>query len=480
MANERRSTTVKDQTKQVASEVRVQLDTIVPTGSFALVEGALPTALHGDTSFSTTNKVTRKALFTSKAVSAAGSQLPIAAADLYIERLKILRAALAGDAKAAELRPALLDAKRQIDDTVRANLSKMMAEQLATETAWRELDAFVKLARQSDKEAVALRVANVTVEELCTDDSKFTQLAAAIPRASALSMEDMVSLLVLPAWVGDKAPLKKFGELAIDAKMLVLGGVPEDENEAKGLFGTGGTMADIAGSAIWQQNVVLVANDLRVRPPNPHYETGGNGVYISAAAVLAGQIAKGDVTTSLADAQAGGGREILLDKAVKLRWGDLTDRKFIEATLGLNIVPAVMLGNKAVFWGVRNLYKVDENSSEKVFSQYTSVRVRDYIGKKLVQFMNSEQVFRDNTPARQRQLRRVITEFLQANSGSEESRMLQHGECVDVRSRATSGGGADDSNLEIDIVLKFKGAIEQVKIEIKAKKDGTNWKEEGA
>ncbi len=183
----------------------------------------------------------------------------------------MLRAALAGDAKVADLRPKLLDAKKQIDDSVRAGLTTMMAEQRPTERAWRELDAFIKLARRSEGEAVALLVANTTVEELCNDDSKFAELSRAIPKSTALSMENMVALLVLPEWVGDKAPLQKFGEMAIEAKMLVIGGVPSSQDEARELFGTGGVMSDIAGSALWQQNVVLVANDLRVRPARTRF-----------------------------------------------------------------------------------------------------------------------------------------------------------------------------------------------------------------
>lgn len=478
MAREPQATTVKDQSTEVATEVRVKLADIVPTGSFALVEGAMATALHPDASFSTTSKVTLEGLFTGEAIAAAGSRLPISAADLYIERLKVLRAALTGDAKSADLRPALLNAKRKIDDSVRANLAGMMAQQRSTERAWRELDAFIKLARRREGEDVALRVANTTVEELATDDTKFMQLSDAIPNSSDLSMEGMVALLVLPEWVGDKAPLKKFGEMAIDAKMVVIAGVPESQDEAKRLFGTGGTMADIAGNATWQQKVVLVANDLRVRPANPLYEQNGNGLYVSAATVLAGQIANGDTTRSLADAQAGGEREILLDQGVKPRW-NLTNRDKIQATLGRNIITAATFGNKTVFWGVRNLYSVDPNSSDNVFSQYTSVRVRDYVAKKLIQFMNSSQVFRDNTESRRKMLKSRITDFLRSHSGSEETKMLQNGECVSVKSRPTTNGGADDSKLDIDIVLKFKGAIENVTIQIKAAK-GDGWQEEGA
>ncbi|MDP9808297.1 hypothetical protein J2W42_001135 [Rhizobium tibeticum] len=478
MAREPQATTVKDKSTEVASEVRVKLDDIVPTGSFALVEGAAAMTLHADASFSSPNKVTLKGLFTGEAVTAAGAKLPISAGDLYVERLKVLRAALGGQTKAADLRKSLLEAKAKIDDSIKANLTGMMAQQRSTERAWRELDAFIKLARQREGEDVALRVANTTVEELVTDDSKFAQLSDAIPNSSELSMEQMVALLVLPEWVGDKAPLKKFGEMAINAKMLVVAGVPESLDEAKRLFGAGGTMADIAGNAHWQQNVVLVANDLRVRPANPRYEQNGNGLYISAATVLAGKIANGDVTRSLADAQAGGEREILLDQGVKPRW-DLTNRDKIQAALGQNIVTAATLGNKTVFWGVRNLYSVDPNSSDKVFGQYTSVRVRDYVAKKLIQFMNSAQVFRDNDDERRRELKSKITEFLRTHSGQGETKMLQNGECVAVRSRPTNDGGADDSKLDIDIVLKFKGAIENVTIKIKASK-GDGWQEEGA
>ncbi len=96
-----------------------------------------------------------------------------------------------------------------------------------------------------------------------------------------------------------------------------------------------------------------------------------------------------------------------------------------------------MLGNKVVMWGVRNLYSVDTTDSARVFSQYPSVRVRDYVAKMLIQFMNNEQIFRSNTEDRRRQLKTKINAFLRRHSGSGDKMMLENGECVSVRSRET-------------------------------------------
>lgn len=456
-------------------ETPPKLDQFVPTGQFALVPGAQPKTLDGDSRFSSANAATRKGLVMQSVLSAAGTELPISAADLYIERLKILRLALAGNTNAADLSHTLLETKSHIDQALQKNLTEMMGRQRSLERSWRELDTFIKLARPSTGGAVALKVANISVDELCSDDSKLAQLSKKIPKSTELSMESLDALLVLPAWVGDKAPLKRLGELALDAKLLVISGVPESRAEASGLFGKDGTLRDIAGNARWQQQVVLVANDLQVRPPDPSYEVDGEGLFVSAATVLAGQIAKGDLTSSIASAQAGGPREILLGRDVKPRW-PLTDTKVIREEVGQHVIPVAMMGSKLVFWGVRNLYAVDDNANDSVFRQYPAVRVRDYISKVLIQFMNSEQVFGDNTPEMRRRLKDTINEFLRANSGPGEAKMLEGGECTDVRSREAKGG-TDDSKLDVDIALKFKTNLEQVWITLRAAKSD-HWQEE--
>ncbi len=85
--------------------------------------------------------------------------------------------------------------------------------------------------------------------------------------------------------------------------------------------------------------------------PNPSYEDHGNGLYVYAATGLAGQIAKGDLATSLADAKLAAatnsprqGGEATVD--------DFTDRKKIEATLGpLRIITTTMLDKQGCHVG---------------------------------------------------------------------------------------------------------------------------------
>lgn len=481
MAKDPQDAKVQAKTGQaVEFALPLKLDVIVGAGPFTPAEGAPVINLHKSSSFESASALERRGLYRDSALRVGGTPLPVSAGDLYLERLKILRAALGVKADGAELKNNLTEAKNLVDQTLKDNLKAILASQRSLEQAWRELETYIKLARKDDGAAVPLRVANVTVNALCEDESKFHQLSSAIPKSSQLSMKEMVALLVLPSWVSTFAHLKKFGEMAVDAKMLLVCGVPDDLEKVQGLFGERGTLAaDLAGNAPWQQQVVLVANNLRIRKPDPHYENRSDGLYVSAATVLAGQIAKGDETISIAEAQAGDAREILLEgDGVELRW-KLTDRKDIVAKVGGRVIPVANKGEKLVFWGVRNLYKVAEDNKNYLFGQYPVVRVRDYIAKVLVEFMNSEQLFRTNTQARRNALKATINNFLRTNSGDEdETKMLRGGECVHVRSRTTAAGAEDETKLDIGIVLKFKGATEDVRIEIKAKKEGDGWEDD--
>jgi hypothetical protein len=478
MAKDTERAKVKEKTGQtVEVSVAPKLDEIVGAGPFALAEGTPAMNLAKASSVEKLSALERRGFYRPSALKAGNSPLPISAGDLYLERIKILRAALGVKGDAKELRKSLIEAKEKVDQTLKANLTSIMLNQRKLEQAWRELDTFIKLARKFDGAAVPLRVANVSVDAVCDDDAKFQQLSRAIPKSSELSMEGMVALLVLPSWVHGKVYLKKFGEMAVDAKMLVICGVPDDLEKVRGLFGEGGTLADIAGNASWQQQVVLVGNNLRVRMPDPYYESA-DGLYVSAATVLAGQIAKGDETISIAEAQAGDAREILLEgQGIELRW-KLTDRRDIVAKVGGRVIPVANKGKKLVFWGVRNLYEVSEDDENYVFGQYPVVRVRDYIAKVLVEFLNSN-IFRSNDPNKKTSLKNAINEFLRKNSGDgDETKMLLGGECTDVRDRKVSDTAVDDTKLDIDIVLRFKSSIEEVRLVIRAKKQNDKWEEE--
>src|SRR5262249_53990804 len=155
----------------------LKLDEIVGAGKFALAEGARAVSLHKPSAFETSSQLERRDLYRSSALKAGSTELAVSAGDIYLERLKIMRATLGAKIDSAELKSSLIEAKKQIDQTLKENLTAILSGQRRIEQAWRELDAFIKLARKADGTAVPLRVANVSVDALCEDDAKFQQLS---------------------------------------------------------------------------------------------------------------------------------------------------------------------------------------------------------------------------------------------------------------------------------------------------------------
>ncbi len=452
------------------------LDKVTPPGQLVLAPGSSRRNLEAAAKFETGDEFVRNTLFNrekNSVAKAGGTALPVSAADLYLARLETLKALLSSKRTGDKFKDVVKAARKSVAAALEGNLKTVMTEQRQVEQAWRELDAFIKLARKDEGTAVPLKVANVSVKDVCKDDAKFKQLSDAIPKSSALSMRGMVALLVLPGWVLTNTLLQKFGEMAVRAKLLVVGGVPEDMEEVQGLFGEGGSMSDaVAGNARWQQQVILVGNNICVRERHPDYEDkNARPVTISAAAVLAAQIVKGDDTISLAEAQAGSAREILLEgDNIQLCW-QLDNTEIIAKVTGSRVIPAAKQGNKLVFWGVNTLYEVAEDDPNYYFGQYPVVRVRDYIEKVLIEFLNNKQLFRQNTQSLRDELKDTITKFLQDNSGDDDdTKMLNGGECIHVES-------GNQTMLDIAVSLVFKVALENVTIEVKAKQQRGNWEQ---
>jgi hypothetical protein len=445
------------------SQVAV-LNQFIPPGKFSLSDANRSVNLAAPQDFADLGSREAQELLQDPIVEVGKSMVPVTAAELYVERLKTLRSILKSskDSSIEAFRAHLTNTMQLVDTVFEENLCKLLAAQRQLEITWRQLDAFYKLARVEATSSVPLAIWPASPESL-RDDSDFQRFSEAVPKQTKIDMQDLRSLIVLPGWLRRKAVIEKFGELARAGKAVLVTDAPDDLEKVRKEV-DGGELAGIKGLEKWKQHVVLTGNPLRVREAHPKYEVGQADVYLSPAVLLAAKMVKGDDVEGIAVAQANVDHEVLLDSAdgseVKLRW-DLDDRKQISDMLKNTIIPlAYAQKRKKVFWGTENL------SEQDAWKHYTVVRVREYIEKCLIDYMNQE-TFTPISEGKRKALRDKVEEFLKGNSSKQDPQKMLSGGTVARLDTARD----DPSAIEIDLELNFKIPMTRVILEVRAEAD---------
>ncbi len=401
--------------------------------------------------------------------------LDVTASDLHLTRLQTLRDILSGD---EEDDKSFLDAvakKRQaLNKVFNKNLTEVMAKQRPVEKAWRELGMFYKMARYNPGSPVDIEILNSSVKELIDNDVKFGQFYEMVPKESELNMNDLIGLIVLPGAVQTDASLKKFGELAQKAKAHVFIDAPDGEFERVKKIFKSGLLSQIKRSDVWRQHVSIIANPIRLRKKDPKFEADGDDLYISPASVLAAAIVKGDDTHSPAIAQAGDWKNLdFEDPNIGLKW-ELTDREKI-VDFKDSVIPLMYMDKNA---GRIVAFGVDTLSDDEFFKQYNVVRVREYIEKRLIQFLNRE-VFKPNDEEHRSRLKLEINRFLRANSGQGKNDLITDGICTDVVPKNNKDGSTSETEIDIVLDIYFRSVNDKAFVEVNAKrlsKDGKDWR----
>jgi hypothetical protein len=468
-------TKVRSSDTRIVNATNAQLAVLsgtVPAGKFSLLDAMSQRNLSRPEDFANLESPDAKDLLKDAAVELGNESVPVTAAELYVERLKVLRALLkgAGQSTLADFSNKLIKSKSIVDGVFQENLSKLMAHQRELETSWRQLDAFYKTARVGPNARVPLAVWPASTESL-TDDAEFQKFDKAVPKQSKISMRELYGLIVLPGWLRNKASLEKFGKLAREAKAILITDAPDDYERARREC-DGGQLADIKGTELWKRHVVIVGNPLQIRQSHLKYEQEQTGLYLSPAILFAAKVVNGDAIEGMATAQAGKRHELLLEGPSKdplqLKWR-LDDKDHINADFKRSIISLAYVDRETIaFWGIENL------SDEDPWNQYTVMRVREYIEKCLIHYMN-QNTYVPNTDDNRRRLKDKIQEFLTANSGDQDPlKMLTGGRVVHLVSE-TKNGQVNPSVLDIKLELNFKVSVKRVILDVTAKEDEKAW-----
>jgi len=406
-------------------------------------------------------------------VTVQGYDLPVKQLDVYEHRLRVFRDLLRTEGDARSLQDAAKREKDRVGAVFRSNLAAVLAAQRPLETTYRNLAAFFQLASGPTKRPLDVQVFNLDPEKLLTDQALFDRWAKHIPRTSKLDMTNMVGMIVLPGWVGSVGALARIGEVARDAKAIVLTDLPEGDSpeavadELEQIHGV--SLANLKGSEPWKQQVAVYGNQVRFRRALEQEGEAAGPLYLWPSVLQAGMMFRGDEEFGPQVPRAGFKHpvELVTPDPLQTRWdlGDRRDHERFEKA----VIPTAMAEGKVMFWGVQTL------SDQGSINQVPVRRVKDLIEKTLVRFLNHES-FSLATPADQRALVKAMNDYLFDNSSEDSTRLIRGGQVT--RLQAIS-----ESKVAIDVSIKLKYVTETFDLRVREEKwsytansgDGGGW-----
>ncbi|GAB3203339.1 hypothetical protein ABID22_000893 [Pontibacter aydingkolensis] len=292
------------------------------------------------------------------------------------------------------------------EDTLKTNLKKAVEEVRPLEQAYRSVAMFYKNA-ESDK-IKNLTIFNANIDRLKDLDNtlvidKISEELKA--RHDRLDLRENYALLVIPGYLGSNKVVEKWAKIAHQNKVML---VTDFENlDAPDAVMEEFDAANLTGGDIYRSNVLMTCNWLVGR--EKHQDLGEDEeLLLPPSTALAGKI----YSTLIAQPTAGkmhGGINEVDGVSFPLKKGEITE---LEKR---GLVPMVKEWEKVMAFSAKTLY----TGNDIGLQTYSVVRVFDYVGKVLVDFLN-RQAFVNWTPVVERDLRKEISKYLESIRGSDK------------------------------------------------------------
>lgn len=292
------------------------------------------------------------------------------------------------------------------EDTLKTNLKKAVEEVRPLEQAYRSVAMFYKNA-ESDK-IKNLTIFNASIDRLKDLDNtlvidKISEELKA--RHDRLDLRENYALLVIPGYLGSNKVVEKWAKIAHQNKVML---VTDFENlDAPDAVMEEFDAANLTGGDIYRSNVLMTCNWLVGRAK--HEDLGEDEeMLLPPSTALAGKI----YSTLIAQPTAGkmhGGINEVDGVSFPLKKSEITE---LEKR---GLVPMVKEWEKVMAFSAKTLY----TGNDIGLQTYSVVRVFDYIGKVIIDFLN-RQAFVNWTPVVERDLRKEISKYLESIRGSDK------------------------------------------------------------
>jgi hypothetical protein len=257
------------------------------------------------------------------------------------------------------------------------NLKKAVKETRDLETAYRSIALFYK---NTEKD----KIRNITIFNVDPDKLKDMENTLVIDKITEelklnydrLDLRDNYSLLVIPGYLGSSPAVEKWSKIAYKHKVLLVTDF-QHLDDPEGVIEEFDT-AGLTGGEIHKSNVILTCNWLLGREKYPELDEEDH-LYVPPSTALAGKIYSTLIAQPVAGKMHGGLNEVNGVK-FKLKRSEITE---LEKR---GLIPMVFEWGKVMGMSAKTLY----NGNDIGLQTYSVVRVFDYIGKVIIDFLNRQ------------------------------------------------------------------------------------------
>nr|WKN35107.1 DUF5458 family protein [Tunicatimonas sp. TK19036] len=292
------------------------------------------------------------------------------------------------------------------EELLKNNLKKALEETTELERNYRSLAMFYKNAEVDKVRNITLFNADIErlkdLDNTLVIDKISEELKA---RHDRLDLRENYSLLVIPGYLGSNKVVEKWAKIAHQNKTMLVTDFShlDDPDAVMEEFDA----ANLTGGEIHRSNVMMTCNWLVGREQYEELDEE-DPMYIPPSTALAGKI----YSTLIAQPTAGkmhGGLNEVDGVAFPLKKSEISE---LEKR---GLVPMVKEWEKVMAFSAKTLY----NGNDIGLQTYSVVRVFDYVGKVIIDFLN-RQAFVNWTPKVQKDLSREISKYLKSIMGSDK------------------------------------------------------------
>ncbi len=287
-----------------------------------------------------------------------------------------------------------------------SNLKKALDSTRELEKNYRSMALFFKNTEQDKVRNIT--IFNADIERLKDLDNTMVidKIAEELKaRHDRLDLRENYSIMVIPGYLGSNKVIEKWAKIAYQNKVMLVTDFNhlDDPDAVMEEF----DMANLTGGEIHRSNVIMACNWLVGRE---RYEELGEEeeLFIPPSTALAGKIYSTLIAQPTAGKMHGGINEV---DGVKFP----LKKSEISELEKRGLVPMVKEWDKIMAFSAKTLY----NGNDIGLQTYSVVRVFDYVGKVLIDFLN-RQAFVNWTPKVQKDLSKEISRYLKTIMGSDK------------------------------------------------------------
>jgi len=380
--------------QSVAQQLEDSCEQLIEYGGFELIEASVD----GSKVMSPESKARKNIFLTESTKKADREQLK--------RQLEIWRDLL----KESDDIPAMIEQAQEKSDNaaqlLNANLKKALDSTKNMEQAYRSVALFYKNTEQDKVKNIT--IFNASLERLKDLDNTLVsdKIAEELKQHhDRLDLRENYSLMVIPGYLGSNKVVEKWAKIAYQNKVMLVTDFEhlDDPDAVMEDFDA----ANLTGGEIHRSNVMMACNWLVGR--EKYSELGEEEeLFVPPSTALAGKIYNTLIAQPTAGKIHGGLNEV---DGVKF---DLKKSEITELEKR-GLVPLVNEWGKVMAFSAKTLY----NGNDIGLQTYSVVRVFDYIGKVIIDFLN-RQAFVNWTTKVERDLKLEIGRYLNSIKGADK------------------------------------------------------------